>query len=106
MNSLMTTFIGARSSTLHAPPAHRARLDHAKDHIFDDEADHDDGQQPGEHVGYLELVLVLIDEPAQATRSRRYAEHQLRRDECAPGERPTDLEPRQDARKRRGNQDA
>src|SRR5258705_9046260 len=105
MNSLMTIRTFSCSSILHAPFAHRARFNDAKDHVLDEEPDYDDRQQAGEYVRNLELVLVLVDEPTQSARSRRHAEYQLGGNERPPCECPADLEPRQNARKRRGNED-
>ena len=61
--------------------------------------------RPANTVGIFELVLVLEDEPAEAARAGRDAEHQLGGDQRAPGERPADLEAGEDARKRRRDQD-
>src|SRR5262249_12691159 len=73
--------------------------------VFDDEADQDHGEEPGEYRGNLELVLVLVDEPAEAARARRNAEYELRGDQRAPRERPTHLEPGKDARECRRDED-
>ena len=77
-------------------------FDGAENDVLDQEADHDHGEQAGEHVRDLELILVLVDEPAQAARAGRHAEHQLGRDQGAPGKRPADLESGQDARNAAG----
>src|SRR5437870_3875022 len=113
MNSLMTMRIALirvaacsiNASTLHAPLANRPRFDGAEDHILDQESDHDDREEPGKDIRDLQLILVLVDEPAQSAGTRRNAKYQLRRDQRAPSERPADLESRQDARERGGNQD-
>src|SRR5208283_5657604 len=91
----------AASLALHAPAAHRSHLDAAEDEVLDDEPDDDHRQQSGEDAGDLELVLVLVDVPAEAARSRRDPEYELGGDQRPPGKRPADLEPGEDARKRR-----
>src|SRR6266550_3155113 len=106
MNSLMTMRTSSRSSILHAPFADRPRFDGTEDDVFNEEPDDNDRQQTSEHVGDLELVLVLVDEPSQSTRSRRHAEHKLGGDERPPCERPTDFEPCENTWKRRRNEDA
>src|SRR5438105_9936094 len=106
MNSLMTMCTSTRQSILHAPFADRPRFDDTEDDVLDQEADDDDRQQTGEHVGNLELVLVLVDEPAQSARPRRHAEHELGGNERTPREGPTDLESGQNTWKRCGNEDA
>ena len=62
-------------------------------------------KRPGENRRDVEHVLVLVDEPAEAAGARGGAEHELCGDQRAPGEGPADLEPRQDARERGGNED-
>src|ERR1700682_6429674 len=112
MNSLMTTralrdstmMQYATRSVLHAPFAHRLSFDGAKDHVLYKQTDHDDGKKTRKDVRDLELVLVFIDEPAQAARPRRDTEDELRRNQRAPRKRPADLEPGENARKRRWNE--
>src|SRR4029079_5919528 len=92
-------------SAFHAPAAHGASLDSAEDHVLDEQTEEDHRQQPGEHLRDPELVLVLEDVPPEAARARAHSEHELRGDQRAPRERPTDLEPREDARERAWDQD-
>src|SRR5262249_3898874 len=106
MNSLMITFIANRVSALHAPSTNSSRLDGAEDHVLDQKADDDHGKESRKHVGDFQLVLVLIDEPAQAPRAGRHAEHQLGRDQRAPGKSPADFEPGENAWKRSRDQDS
>ena len=61
--------------------------------------------RPAKTAGDLELVLVLEDEPAEAAGARCDAEHQLGRDQGAPGEGPTDLEAGEDAGEGGGHED-
>src|SRR5258708_1260983 len=93
-------------SVPHTPALDGASLDGAEDEIFDGEPDQDHRKQAGEHVRDLELVLVLLDEPAEPTGAGRYAEHELRGKEGAPGESPADLESGEDAGEGGRNQDA
>src|SRR6185295_15529842 len=80
------------SSALHSPAANGAVFNRAKDHVLDEKTDQDHGEEPGEHRRNLELVLVLVDEPAEAAGTRRDAEDKLRSDQRSPGKRPADLE--------------
>src|SRR4051794_26219550 len=91
---------------LHAPATDRAALDGAEDDVLDHESDQDHGEEAGEHIRNLELVLVLVDEPAEATGPGRHAEHQLGGDQRPPREGPADLEAGQDARERGRDQDS
>src|SRR5262249_55611150 len=70
---------------LHAPATHGCRFDVAEDQVFHAKADQDHGEQPGEHGGYVEHVLVFVDVPAEPTFARGDAEHQLGGDQRAPG---------------------
>ena len=62
-------------------------------------------KQAREHGGNVEHVLVLVDVPAEPALAGRDAEHQLGRDQRAPGERPADLQSGQDRGERGRDQD-
>lgn len=93
------------NSILHAPALDRPAFDPAEDDVFDEQADHDDGQQAAEHFGDVELVFGFKNEPAEATLAGRHAEHEFSGDQGAPGECPADFEACQDRRERRWDQD-
>src|SRR5438552_17344468 len=108
MNSAMRTCMFAPiiagltpASALHAPAAHGARFDAAKDDIFDEKPDDDNCQQAREYAGNLELVLVLVDEPTQSDGLRRDAEDELRGNQGPPRKGPADLEPDENTSNRR-----
>src|SRR5574340_1611218 len=90
-------------SALQAPAAYGAPLDRAEHEVFDQQADRDDGDQAGEHRRNVERVAVLEDEPPETALAGRHAEHELRGDQRAPGERPADLHRSEDRRERRRN---
>ncbi len=69
------------------------------------QADQDHREQAGEHGGYVEHVLVLVDVPAEPALARGDAEHELGGDQRAPGEGPADLEAGQDRGERGRDQD-
>src|SRR5690606_30792510 len=50
-------------SCRHPPAPHGAALYRLEQQILDEQTEQDDGQKPREHVGYLELILALEDEP-------------------------------------------
>src|SRR5690606_10552118 len=89
-----------------SPLAYGVDLDSAEDHVLDQQADENYGEQAGKHVGNFEQVLVLVDEPAQSARARTDAEYEFGGDQRAPGECPADLQPGENAGKRRRDQDA
>src|ERR1700682_1861279 len=101
-----STRVSTQFSTLHAPLANGPGFDGAKNDVLDQQADDDHGKQAGEYIRDLELILVLVDEPSKNARPGRDPEHQLARDQGAPGECPADLESGQDTRECRGNEDA
>src|SRR5688572_2644626 len=88
----------------HAPASNGAVFDRPEDHILDEQPEQDDGQQAGEHVRDQQLVLVLVDEPADASGTGTRAEEELGGNERAPCERPADLQPGENAGKRAGNE--
>ena len=94
-----------RASALHPPPVYGAKLHVPEDHVLHRDSDEDHCEQAREDVGGLEVLAVLVDEPAETAAARRGAEDELRADQGAPGECPADLHPRQDGRQRGGNQD-
>src|SRR6185437_12398077 len=82
----------ARHSTLYAPPMDRLLLDHAKNQIFDDQTNQNNGQEAGEYVRNVERVLVLEDEPPKSARSGADAEYEFGRDQGSPSEGPADFQ--------------
>src|SRR5574340_61572 len=107
-NSLAASSICFRStfmSVLHAPFADGTVFQCAEDQVLDHQADQNDREQAGEHVGDLQLVLVLVDVPAQSAGAGAHAEHQLGGDQRAPGERPADLQAGEYAGAGRRNED-
>jgi hypothetical protein len=71
-------------------------LDGAEDQVLDNEPMMITVKQACEDGGYVEEVAVLEDEPAEPALARGHAEHQLGRDQRAPGESPADLEAGED----------
>jgi hypothetical protein len=60
-------------SELHPPAVDRTLFNQSKQAVHCD-TDADDRLQSGEDVGNLQLILVLVDEPADASRARTRVE--------------------------------
>src|SRR5688572_14121652 len=90
----------------HAPAEHRPAFEPAKEQVLYQQTDQDHREQPGEDEVGVHLEPVLVDEPPEAALAAGHAEHHLGRDDRSPGKGPADLEPRQDIRERRRQQDA
>src|SRR6266568_2295447 len=90
----------ADSSELHPPAVDRAPFNQTEQTVHGD-SNPNHSKQPGKDVGNLQLILVLIDKPADAAGTGTDSENQFGRDQSAPGKGPAVLESGQDGREGR-----